>query len=230
MKRVKTDGPVLTSSLPKKKKGTVSQSSAVRVRVPYSIRGVKNAFPLQLRNTLRYAETISISISAGISSYVWSCNSLYDPNTSGAGHQPYYFDQLTTIYNHYTVLKSRFRVVVYSDTSKYYTVSLFVNDDASAGISNNYAAIERPGSVTKVFNPQISEPPTLYSSWDAVKAFGPSPMANDNLQGSSAASPTETQNYHVVIYDESAANTTVKLMAYIEYDCVWDEFADTTTS
>lgn len=230
MKRVKTDGPVYTSSLTKKAKGTASKSSSVRVRIPYSIRGIKNAFPMQLRNTLKYAETISISVSAGISSHTWSCNSLYDPNSGGGGHQPYYFDQLTAIYNHYTVLKSRFRVVLYSDSSKYYTVSVHVNDDANATISNGYAAIERPGSVTKVFNPQVSEPPIIYQSWDAVKSFGANPLANDNLQGSASTNPSEQQHYHVQIYDESGAATTVKLMAYIEYDCVWDEFADTTSS
>lgn len=30
-------------------------------------------------------------------------NSLYDPDYSGTGHQPYYYDQLAALYNYYTV-------------------------------------------------------------------------------------------------------------------------------
>ena len=34
-------------------------------------------------------------------------NSLFDPDQTGTGHQPYYFDQFAALYNRYTVLGSK---------------------------------------------------------------------------------------------------------------------------
>ena len=34
-------------------------------------------------------------------------NSLFDPDFTGTGHQPYYFDQFATIYQRYTVIGSK---------------------------------------------------------------------------------------------------------------------------
>ena len=47
---------------------------------------------------------------AAVASYVFRGNSLYDPDYTGTGHQPRYYDQLTPIYGRYKVLSSAITV------------------------------------------------------------------------------------------------------------------------
>lgn len=42
--------------------------------------------------------------------YVYTTNGLYDPNTTGIGHQPTGFDQLMALYNEYVVIGSTIKV------------------------------------------------------------------------------------------------------------------------
>ena len=45
--------------------------------------------------------------SNGIAKQYMRMNSLFDPDQTGTGHQPYYFDQFAALYNRYTVLGSK---------------------------------------------------------------------------------------------------------------------------
>lgn len=66
-----------------------------------------NLLPRRYNRILRYAETFSLTTGAGGvcgTEQVMSLNSLYDPNFTGVGHQPYGFDQLCPVfYNQYIV-------------------------------------------------------------------------------------------------------------------------------
>jgi hypothetical protein len=42
--------------------------------------------------------------------YTFRLSSLYDPDYTGTGHQPYMYDQLTTVYNKYIVEKVEYKV------------------------------------------------------------------------------------------------------------------------
>lgn len=73
-----------------------------------------NVLPRNFRRTLRYVETFSLTTgAAGIIGSVQSMtlNSLYDPNQTGTGHQPYGFDQLSSFYNKFIVHKCRYRLL-----------------------------------------------------------------------------------------------------------------------
>lgn len=201
-----------------------------QVAIPYTRAFGKNAFPSQLRNTLTYTETVSFSLVSGFASYVFSANGLYDPNITGTGHQPYYFDQLMALYNHYTVLKSRIKVEFFSIDTTFKTYTVFLNDDASPNIGSGSTPGERPAAVSIIGNPSVAPVPPIYMSYDAVKTFGPNPLANDNLQGTSGANPTESQTYVLYVYDSYLSSSNVRAYVTINYECVWDEFADTVDS
>ena len=73
-----------------------------------------NVLPRSHRTTLRYAETFSLATgAAGIIGSVQTMflNSLYDPNSSGTGHQPYGFDQLVQFYQQYFVHSCRYQLI-----------------------------------------------------------------------------------------------------------------------
>ena len=46
---------------------------------------------------------IDVRRSNGIAKQYMRMNSLFDPDQTGTGHQPYYFDQFAALYNRYTV-------------------------------------------------------------------------------------------------------------------------------
>lgn len=69
---------------------------------------LKRLFPNKLRLKLQYVDNAEIAYimnsgSAFEASYVYRGNSIYDPDLTGTGHQPYGVDELYTWYNTYTV-------------------------------------------------------------------------------------------------------------------------------
>lgn len=90
----------------------VSSDRSYRSVVP-RMRGPDFGFPDKLVTTMRYVETLIFNAATnGVSSNSFSMNSLYDPNQTGVGHQPMYFDQLcgavgSAPYLRYRVLGSK---------------------------------------------------------------------------------------------------------------------------
>lgn len=68
-------------------------------------------FPDKLRTRLRYCDQFQLG--TGVTNWVYRFNSLYDPDLSGTGHQPRYFDQLCAangIYSKYRVLGAKAKI------------------------------------------------------------------------------------------------------------------------
>jgi len=195
---------------------------------PTQVRLGLQAFPKQLFNTVKYVEIVPVSIVVGFGKYVFSTNGLFDPNITGTGHQPLYFDQLIAIYDHYTVLRSRAKVTsYYSSTS--YLHALYVDDDTSGYTSTN-GAMETPDGKGALFSPSVEGSKSLSISWDASKAFGPNPQAQDSLQGTSSSNPAEQQYFTLVTYDMASTTGSAYALFEIEYDVVWDELSTIPSS
>ena len=66
---------------------------------------------LKHRGKLLYSDNRVITpTAAAATAYVYSANGLYDPDITGAGHQPMSFDQLIGMYEHYTVQSGKITV------------------------------------------------------------------------------------------------------------------------
>lgn len=193
--------------------------------VPTKVYLGKQPLPLQLFNTVKYAESVVVTLIGGFNSYLFSCNSLFDPNRTGTGHQPMYFDQLIALYDHYTVLRSRIKFSPLPgglfDTP--FAATVYQDDDATVATTFTQALEQKSACKAKTWIPQAGPNPTLYSSWDAAKTFGPNPQAQDSLQGDATASPTEQTFYTLCIQDLGSSNNTISLLVEVEYDTVWDE-------
>lgn len=68
---------------------------------------------------------------------------MYDPDLTGFGHQPYFFDQLTDIYSHYVVIGSKIKISGAVDTGSNQNVNLnlsaYYNDtygDTAIGVNS----------------------------------------------------------------------------------------------
>jgi hypothetical protein len=188
----------------------------------------KQAIPKQLANTLRYSERVSITLNgSGLGQYVFSANGLFDPNITGVGHQPMYFDQISALYNHYLVLSSSCSSRVVSTNTFALLHSSFGDDDGNAVILGgpSFTARERPGAYTKFVSPSVALPGVVTTYFSAAKVFGGDPKSKQELRGNNAANPTE-QWYYTVIIDGGAAGAlaVVEVEFDLLYNVFWDEF------
>lgn len=88
-------------------------------------------FPAFKDVTLPYCEIVGLSgitiLTTG-NEYVFNMNSLYDPNFTGSGHQPYWYDQLNNIYKKYRVLGFRVRVTFITPSTTTMWCATHIND------------------------------------------------------------------------------------------------------
>jgi len=180
-------------------------------------------FPKRMTFTHRYVEVVQLTATAGLpASYIFSANGMYDPNITGTGHQPIYFDNLCAIYDHYTVFRSRIRYQIVSQS--HFRVATYIDDDTSI-VTDPTSAAEQPSGARFGLSPYTTE--TAYRtqlSWAAKDVFGGDVWDNDALQGTASANPAE-QSYFVIQMQEAAGTGTVSasVAVEIEYEAGWDE-------
>jgi hypothetical protein len=69
-------------------------------------RSLGSGFPTRMAVKLVYEDLLTLAPGTTFGSYIFRGNSLYDPDYTGTGHQPRFYDQLTPVYGRYKVLSS----------------------------------------------------------------------------------------------------------------------------
>jgi len=189
-------------------------------------------FPRQLTLKHRYVYVARMTATTGATAtQQFRCNGMFDPDVTNAGHQPMYFDQTAAIYDHFTVIKSKCKVTFIPEGgSSYANFGILINDDATVTPGSLAALAEQSSAKTGILTLVVSDPQTLTSYWSAVKAFGPNPLANDNLQGSASADPAEQQVWTIWVGNTTATTVNIAILVEIEYTAVWDELKDLDSS
>jgi len=224
----------LSSSASSKRAKTTESTKRKRAYNPKQalVKLGRQPLPNRLSNKLTYCERVTVNLTAGgFGSFLFSVNGLYDPNLTGVGHQPLYFDQLMALYSHYAVSKSRIRVNVFSQVIYGMDMTIFIDDDSTISISNGSHARERKDASTVMVNSNLQTSPYLYKSWDCQKAFGTSPTAGDHLQGNASNNPSE-QQYYVIVLDAgiNGANAGIEMDVRIDFDVEFNELASIAQS
>lgn len=210
-----------------------SKASTSRQRKPATtslVRFPGYGFPPKLQVKHKYSDNLVLSSAAGNPvTYNFRCNGMYDPDFTGTGHQPLYFDQLGALYDHFTILRSKIKLTFAASSSDPQMVNVFQNDDTTTTPTLLVTRDEQSLSKTAVLASGQTKEIVLYFS--AQRTFGGSILANDNLQGTPSADPTEQSIWTVSCQaiDSSKANA-CNLLVEIEYEAVWDELKDIATS
>lgn len=229
------------SAPPKKRARTGKRTSAVaktsfsRVPNPNSwTRVTRNVgFPNKMTMRHRYTEAISLgSVTGALATYSFSANGMFDSNITGTGHQPLYFDQMTAIYDHYTVIGSTIKVhfVSFPENTTPLIVGIMKNDDSTVTPANATAMAEQSGSVSTLLSEDPSMIRTLSCSYSAKGTYGGSVLGNDQLQGTSATNPPEALLYTIFAQSANVNSGSVYVYVEIEYLAVWDELRDIAQS
>lgn len=138
-----------------KKKKTVRKS--YRSKKPRLFKEFVSNDPFRPRMNVKLTYTQTSTYSSGTNgafgtSSTFSLNSLYDPDISGVGHQPYGYDQLTTIYNRYKVNGVLLRVTMMDTSDNLATVGMLLKTPTGSETLTNLTldqAREKPMCVTR---------------------------------------------------------------------------------
>ncbi len=175
---------------------------------------------------LKYVTTAQLNLSNSFL-YKFNLNSLYDPDRTGAGHQPHGFDQLAGLYNRYRVIGCNYTVSVYSASDAVRFGVVPTNDDGI--IWNNMSdfletprakwTMQTPGGAAKILKGYVSLPSLMGRDKRAY-------MSDDRYQAQVSVSPAELAVLNIGAGNYSDASATTNMVVTLHYVC---EFFDIKT-
>lgn len=190
-------------------------------------------FPLKMAMTHKYFETIDMASTSGSTvTYSFHANSLFDPNYSGSGHQPLYYDNMAAIYNHYCVIGSKITVKLAGASTSNTSTSfaLYLNDDVTATPTLS-SLMEQSKSKYCVIPAGSNNIYSCTLKWSAKKTFGGSILGNPSLSAATNANPLETSVFTIAGFPQNLTSTqTYNMQVMIEYIAVWTELKDVAGS
>lgn len=176
-------------------------------------------FPERRVVRLKYHDTINLDPGFNIASHSFSANGLYDPDVTGTGHQPLFFDNMMLQYGRYEVVQSRITCVFLNNkvnTSVYqnsnasivelptygYRCVILADQSSSDFLSNDVGTlIEQPRSNHLVWRNVSPSYATRYPS--LTLRISPRKFANrqgyGDLYGTAVANPTSQVYFNLIV-------------------------------
>lgn len=192
-------------------------------------------FPPRTTKWLRYSTAAAITCTSGIvSTYVFRANDLFDPDFTSTGHQPMGFDQMMIFYNHFCVISARLRVVFKCQTATAPTACIRVDAD-STPITVIERIVEFGGCVTECLeakggygaNKELALNVSISKLQGVpLKAI----LADVNLRGTAASSPSEVSYFHLQLWDTTGVTGTAQIEVILEQQAVFTEPRDISQS
>lgn len=136
--------------------------------------------------------------------HVFRANSLFDPDFTAAGHQPYGFDTWATMYNHYTVLGSKIKVHFNADTpgtAEQNVVGIQLKDTNTVDMTDAGGIIEQGETAWKFCgNNGTGSKSHAYvtKGYSTRKFFQTRDVEDDIYRASVTGNPSETAFFHVI--------------------------------
>ena len=180
------------------------------------------------RATLKFHSSGQLNpVAVGLPAYqVYRAGDLYDPDFTGAGAQPRGFDQMMAMFSRFTVLSSKINITFMQGASQ--DVSVIVGVallPTSTSPSTLTDLLEGRNVSYKALNWRGGDPKVVSKNFNSSQYFSlPNPLDEDDLEGTSAASPTQNAFYHCFVCTTySTDGAPLDYSAVIEYDSVFTE-------
>lgn len=208
-------------------------------------RGLKDPVPPKMIVKHKYVcqGIVNLSASNWTQNVILRANDMFDPEYATGGHQPFYFDQMAALYNHYTVVGSKLKIKFYQDRDDaqdcdptYVALQLKDSEQSPLDALN---VREQPGcKYTTMARPQT--PHTLTKGFSAKRFFGKSKgnvVGESELRGTPVSGPSENAFWIITFTDveafadgETDTIQNVHWEAEILYTAVWTERKSILTS
>lgn len=185
-----------------------------------STSGLPGNYPMRMR----YADVLNITVPAyGVPVlHQFNLNSIYDPDRTGAGHQPYFRDQMAQFYDFYKVRSCNFKFVLTTIENRHYVVSVRPDDNVTI-VSNLTLEMERPGATNILFT-EVAKPTKFSKRYDIasiLKSKRKEYLEDDTYKtgiGSNPVIPT-VLNILIANVDASDSSTSVVALTFVmEFD------------
>lgn len=123
----------------------------------------------------KYADRITLpaTVAGNNSVYVFRANSLFDPDLTGVGHQPMFYDDMAAHYNKYTVMWSTIKVVIPNgdDRQRIWGICLADNASEITASSGFIETMEQYSHMNCTRTDKRPAPLVLTKSFNAAKEF-----------------------------------------------------------
>jgi len=188
-------------------------------------------FPKRMTMVHKYSgQSNPSSTSGALTTYTYKCNGLFDPNTTGTGHQPMYFDQMSALYNHYTVIGSKIKITVVPVIAANipFVCGVFLNDDSTTTPTTQSDMMEQTSGKYRYITSSSNSPIVFESKWSCAKTFGKTAVfGNPYLTGTTTTDPTETSQWtYWQVPLDGVTTGSLYVSVNIEYIAVWSELKD----
>lgn len=188
--------------------------------------------PIAQRYISKHKYVESVVITSTVQPYAFRVNSMYDPNSTGIGRQPYGRDQLAALYNRYRVIACKIRVISGNPDANtpIRLTGLFSNDALT--ITSGDQAAEQPRS--KSIN-QVPNGSTMVLKHQAYmpSVVGRSKaqyMADDRYQSDVGNNPAEAVFFYLWATNYANSSVAVNAQVQIEFVCEWFDLVNQASS
>jgi len=153
---------------------------------------------------------------------VFNMNSLFDPDQTGVGHQPYGFDQLAALFAHYRVYKFSWHIEFAPSNERLHVCVIPIN--GSTAPTTIPVAGEQPLGVTKAMSFD-GGPPCVFKGHQYLSRFTGATSVqyktDDRYSAATTESPVELMRVHILVYNPSgssvATSCNVTLIYHTEF-------------
>lgn len=213
------------SQLTKKRKRSGRKYTSVRLRRQprLTLGGIPNCKTVKLR----YVESVTIDAAVGVlAGYSFRCNSIFDPNYSGTGHQPMYADTWNSIYRKNEVIGSKIKVVFSSvgmTNSNVDNVLVGIESDDSTGFDTTaHTQLENARTKYKVIYGAYSgkNTCTMSKGWSYKKALCGNLAQRSENQALAGALPDKSFYFHCLAGAVDGASNANPINAFVTIDYI----------
>jgi hypothetical protein len=175
---------------------------------------------------LKFTQGYALTGVSGLAGRTFSLNAPFDPDITGVGNQPVYYDQLSALYNKYRVVRAHWRIKMVSKTAT--NAGVIAAAPTPAVADTSFASVEElgeePGASVKEFGSAGSPPAGISGSCSMAEIYGNSADCVHILDSYAAVNNARPSNevYLACCVNTSGNTDTTQLMVEIVFE-TWFE-------
>ncbi len=185
---------------------------------------MSTGFPDSEVAIIRYSDEIAIAPGAAYGQYTYRGNSCFDPDESGIGHQPMYFDQYAAVYSKYKVISCSCSVTGSNYNASASAVLAIIPSSEIPTLTSYAIAMEQPYAKRTELLPISTRggvQSTVASRMSTRRILGltSAQFASEDYSATTGATPSSVWYWNIAAFDVSAVS--VRLLVDLDYKVIF---------